>query len=276
MTLRSIEAIPLKSSTPGGGVQPGPAPQLLWLKIADLRIDPAYQRSITATGRVNVAKIAAAFQWSRFAPVVVAPIEGGLYAVVDGQHRATAAASIGLEMVPCQIILADRSTQAAAFSAINAQVTRMHGMTIHRAAVAAGDPDAVAVDRAARAAGVTILPYPKIEQDMAPGETMAIGAIRSALRLYGEDIVILALRAICSGPNLVKGGLGANIIRATVDLVAWLGSQAVDAESCLTFVATVSLQREVDLTRRERSAGQSIATALFKRLKSLWLGAADE
>ena len=59
MTLRSIEAIPLKSSTPGGGVQPGPAPQLLWLKIADLRIDPAYQRSITATASGSPAATAA-------------------------------------------------------------------------------------------------------------------------------------------------------------------------------------------------------------------------
>jgi hypothetical protein len=71
--------------------RPGPAPQLLWIEIKDLVIDPSYQRHIGKRGAANIRQIAENFDWSKFAPVIIAPIEGGQYAVVDGQHRTTAA-----------------------------------------------------------------------------------------------------------------------------------------------------------------------------------------
>ena len=67
-------------------IEAGPAPMLQWLAIAALVVDPAYQRPIARAGRRNVTKIAAGFTWSKFAPVVVAPIEGGRYAIIDGQR----------------------------------------------------------------------------------------------------------------------------------------------------------------------------------------------
>jgi hypothetical protein len=49
---------------------------LQWIKIADLVVDPTYQRPILGKGRKNVDRIARSFSWSCFAPVVVAPIQG--------------------------------------------------------------------------------------------------------------------------------------------------------------------------------------------------------
>src|ERR1700691_6134591 len=49
----------------------GAAPMLRWLKITDLVVDPDYQRPIIGKGRQNVDRIARAFSWSCFAPVVV-------------------------------------------------------------------------------------------------------------------------------------------------------------------------------------------------------------
>jgi ParB-like nuclease domain len=75
-------------------LEPGdrePAPQLLWIEIKDLVIDPSYQRHIGKRGAANIRQIAENFDWSKFAPVIIAPIEGAQYAVVDGQHRTTAA-----------------------------------------------------------------------------------------------------------------------------------------------------------------------------------------
>jgi hypothetical protein len=54
-------------------VSDGAAPMLQWLKITDLVVDPAYQRPIVGKGRQNVDRIARAFSWSCFAPVVVSP-----------------------------------------------------------------------------------------------------------------------------------------------------------------------------------------------------------
>jgi hypothetical protein len=72
---------------------PGAVPMLQWLKIEDLVVDPAYQRPIVGHGRRNVDRIAREFSWSCFAPVVVSPVEGGKFAIIDGQHRTTSAAS---------------------------------------------------------------------------------------------------------------------------------------------------------------------------------------
>jgi hypothetical protein len=111
---------------------------LQWLKITDLVVDPTYQRPIVGTGRRNVTRIARVFSWSCFAPVVVSPVEGGLSAIIDGQHRTTAAALVGLETVPCQIVIAGREEQAAAFKAINGVTTPISRMALHAAALVAG------------------------------------------------------------------------------------------------------------------------------------------
>ena len=120
----------------------GPAPVLQWLPIDQLGIDPAYQRDILRRGHDNIGRIARRFDWRKFGTVIVAPIAGGRYAIVDGQHRTTAAAVRGIESVPCQIIMADPGEQAAAFAAINGAVTGMTPLQLHAARVAAGDPDA--------------------------------------------------------------------------------------------------------------------------------------
>lgn len=66
----------------------GPAPQMDWIPIAKLVVDESYQREITRQGRANVLRIAAQFRWSYFSCVVVAPLAGGLYAIVSAAHIA--------------------------------------------------------------------------------------------------------------------------------------------------------------------------------------------
>ena len=68
---------------PKAEFSPGPAPVLIWLEIKDLVIDDTYQRDIGRRGRINVNRIAERFDWSKFAPVIVAPVEGGRFAIVS-------------------------------------------------------------------------------------------------------------------------------------------------------------------------------------------------
>ncbi|MEP9354897.1 ParB N-terminal domain-containing protein [Xanthobacter sp. KR7-65] len=69
--------------------------------VQKLVVDPEYQREMSRRGVSNVRRISENFDWSKFAPVIVAPVEGGRFAVVDGQHRTTAAMLRGIESVPC-------------------------------------------------------------------------------------------------------------------------------------------------------------------------------
>lgn len=137
----------------------GPAPQLQWLPIDELVIDLSYQRETTSASRKNIRHIAERFNWAFFTPVIVSPIEGGRYAIIDGQHRTTAAKLIGIKSVPCALMIADRATQAEAFSAINAQTTKLLPCQIFHARLAAFDQRAIAMKAVCDAAGVRIPKY---------------------------------------------------------------------------------------------------------------------
>jgi hypothetical protein len=175
-------------------VAAGAVPMLQWLKIADLFVDSAYQRPITGKGRLNVDRIAGSFSWSCFSPVVVSPIEGGKFAIIDGQHRATAAAILGIERVPCQIVIAAQEEQAAAFKAINATTTPISRMALHAAALVANEPLAIQIAHVCACADVELLRYPIAVDKQSPGQTMAAGAITRCLKQYGEATLIAALQ----------------------------------------------------------------------------------
>lgn len=196
----------------------GPAPMLQWVKIIDLLVDPAYQRPIVGKGRRNVDRIARAFSWSCFAPVVVAPVEGGKFAIIDGQHRTTAAALVGFDSVPCQIVIAAREEQAAAFKAINGIITPISRMALHAAALVAREPWAIRLADVCMRAEVELLRYPVPVEKQAAGQTMAVGAIAYCLKRYGEETLITALQCVTQTANNQPGALSARTIKALCEV----------------------------------------------------------
>ncbi len=198
---------------------PGAAPMLQWLNISDLVVDPAYQRPILGKGRRNVDRIARNFQWACFSPVVVSPVEGGKFAIIDGQHRTTAAALIGLETVPCQITVAAQEAQAAAFKAINGSTTPISRMALHAAAVVSGELSAMKIADVCLRAGVELLRYPVPADKQQPGQTMAVAAIAQCLKRYGEDTLITALQCVTETENNKPGALSASTIKALCDVL---------------------------------------------------------
>jgi hypothetical protein len=213
--LRPIETASYASiKTPSSLGRP---PRLEWIPIRDLVIDPEYQREITDVGRRNVRQIASEFNWSMFAPVVVAPAGSSRFAIVDGQHRATAAALCGVDRVPCAIIEGERAAQAAAFKAINGNVTKLSSMQLYHAAVAAGDERSCVIARVCSAAGVTVLRYPKAWNIIGVAETMAPAVIARVVGRLGAPVTTLGLKCIVAAG--VAGGLRPSIIIGTCDLL---------------------------------------------------------
>jgi hypothetical protein len=249
---------------------PGPAPMLQWIAIADLAVDPVYQRLIRGSGKSNVRKIAANFRWSCFAPVVVSPIAGGRFAIVDGQHRTTAAALIGLDSVPCQVVVATAAEQALAFKEINGATTKMSRQAIHAAAVAAGDADAVALEDVAARAEVKILRYPIATNLQAePGQTMSIGCLDKCLRQYGRDTLVTALQCVTQTENNNPGVLVAATIKALCAVlhehVAWRDAGG----RLLVAFDEIDLEQLHEQSRLQaKPKGTSVAMALADRLKA--------
>lgn len=218
-TLRPLTAEAF--AAPAEPVAAGAVPMLGWLKISDLRVDASYQREIGDKGKTTIRSIVGNFLWSRFAPVVVAPIEGGLYAIIDGQHRTTAALICGFDQVPCAIVIADRTVQADAFAAINGAVTAIHATQIFHAKVAAGDPAAMKVMEICREAEVVVLRHPRQANQLKAGETLAIGTLTKCANHEQADVLALALRCITQTGDGNPGLLRAAVIGAFFDVLCW-------------------------------------------------------
>ena len=215
-------------------------PRLHWIAIASLRIDHRYQRKIVGkASEKNVIDIAAEFDWSKFAPVVVAEIEDGIYSIIDGQHRTTAAALRGIRDVPCLITDADVAAQASAFTAINGKVTAISTMQLHAARVAAGEPEAVALHDACGEAGVTICRYPVASNLMQVGDTLAAVKLARQLARYGRETLVSALSCITKTGDGNAGWVRAPLVEAlcaTLDAEpSWHADRAALVEAMQTF-----------------------------------------
>ena len=235
----------------------GAAPQLMWLKIADLVVDESYQREIAEQGRRKVRKIAAEFDWDFFAPVIVSPVAGGRYAIVDGQHRTSGALLAGHESVPCTVILCDRRKQALAFDTINGNVTRVSLAQRFRALVAAGDEEALRLDALLARAGVRLRVSSggKQRADALPGDTFAFAAIRAPVVKYGEPAVEMALHCILNSANGRSGYIGAVAIRAMsqvlFDRLEWLKSSRLLAAFRVFDIDTAARASEAEAHGRK-------------------------
>jgi hypothetical protein len=201
-------------TAPGSALQVGPAPLLEWIAINRLVIDKTYQRSISRAGSANITRIAEYFEWAKFSPVIVAPIEGGLFSVIDGQHRATAALLRGIEKIPCEIVHIDRAKQAEAFAAINGNTTKVSPQVVYYARLTGRDPTAEQMARVLSAAGVTVVRKNLTVRDMKAGETNAVGVLFQYLKTFGEETLITALQCICQTGNQNAGFLRARVIEA--------------------------------------------------------------
>jgi hypothetical protein len=215
-----------------GAINAGAVPHLDWIDIAKLVIDETYQRPIGKKGATTIRKIIANFLWSKFSPVIVAPIAGGLFAIIDGQHRATAAGACGFTSVPCQIVVADPAEQAAAFAAVNGAVTAMTSLQLYHARVAAGDEWALQLQKICEATDVVICRYPIAEKFMKPGETLAPKVLERNLVRYGEATLTAALKCITRTSNNASGMVRASVVSGLCDVLnrmpAWR-----DAENAL-------------------------------------------
>jgi hypothetical protein len=175
---------------------PGPAPMLQWLEIDLLVVDDSYQRELKAGNWKAIHRIATGFRWSRFSPVFVAPVEGGLYAIIDGQHRVHGAKMAGIESVPCQVVHMTRQEQAAAFAAVNGEVTKVTAWQVFKAALTAGEGWAVEAASAASEAGCELMTGNVSSWTKQPKQIYAVTGFRRVLAAYKRANVIAALGAI--------------------------------------------------------------------------------
>lgn len=213
----SARAIDLTGFAPAS-LRDQAAPQLLWVDLAETVIDDAYQRGLTPNGRRHIQRMADDWDWKKYQPILVAPTTGGRFAIVDGQHRAHAAALVGLGKLPAMSVAMTTSEQAAGFAAVNRDRIKLGLPNIYRAELAAGAAWAVEACRAVTAAGCTLLPYAPSAAMRRPGDVTAHALIRAMVDNGEAEAVTAGLRAIRSS---IQGSAGTDAYDGRI-LKAWI------------------------------------------------------
>ena len=193
------------------------------LPISKLVVDQTYQRAVSVASVKNIKRICAKFDWAKFLPVIVTR-NGDHFCIVDGQHRTTAAATIGITEVPCYVLSCSASEAAAAFAAINGNVTPVQPIDLWFAELAAKEPSAVALQKVLDAAGVKVT---RKKEGFAVGETRSVNVLRRGLEFYGSTLLTTILQCIVEtgngNPGMIFGaivnGVG-HAIRTKPDLLA--------------------------------------------------------
>lgn len=231
--MRPLQKLPFE----GSRSNPGKPVKLDWLPLSALRVDDSYQRDTGARGQRLVRDIASHFEWRKFAPVIVAPAGGNTWAIIDGQHRCTAALSLGYDRVPCAIVEAAPHEQAAIFAAVNGDVVRMNILALYKAALAAHVPWAVKIATACRIAGVTPLTKPTPSQLQGPAQTNAIGRMRRIADTWGAAGLEAVLRVVMAHPLAqVPGFINSAQIDAAFQKVAAVPAWKTDPAKAASFV----------------------------------------
>ena len=193
MTLfRPIETSAYRPGTVADQAQP----TLFWVALTDCVIDTRYQRSITIAGQRAIQRIANGWDWTKYQPILVAAAEHGKFAIVDGQHRATAATGAGLTSLPAMQVPMTLAQQAQAFTAVNRDRIAIDGCALFRAELAAGTDWAVQADQAARAAGCTVATAHPSSLHKKPRVIYAPNTLRKMIAAQEGAVITPGLAAI--------------------------------------------------------------------------------
>ena len=185
---------------------PGPRPELAWLPVAMLSVEPEYQRTLDSRrSQDSVDRIAATFRWAKFGVVIVAS-KGEGWVIVDGQHRVEAARRRKLGTVPCVVVPATSiAERAEIFLATNEKRVRINAFTLFWARAAAGEVKAVKTVQLSEACGLTITRYPVQISQLKPGHTMGAGFLE---RVANGPLPDLARRALSIPGSVYKSTPG--------------------------------------------------------------------
>ncbi|MEP2680181.1 MAG: DUF6551 family protein [Sulfitobacter sp.] len=202
-----------------GGV---PAPEDVirteFLAPGQLIVDGRYQRMISDNGRTKIRKLIRDFDWVKFGALIVAELDVGNYAVIDGQHRAIAASALGVVSVPCIVVRANVVGQAVAFVGINSTRSSVASIDKFRARVTAGDAEAVTVDGILNDLGIST--DVAAGTALAPHQTRAVSKLERIVKKHGRGIAFTVLEMLRDAQPDQKNLLTAFAIEVTSIVVA--------------------------------------------------------
>lgn len=186
--LRQIKPIP-KIEALASRAKNSP-PTLLWVDPTTLYVDESYQRNLSRRSIKLISQIVSSWDWTHVKPPIVCRDESGRLEVIDGQHTAIAAACHpGIDKLPVMIVeAATVAARARAFVGHNRDRIVVTPAQIHFSMVAAGDIEALEVQKVCAEAGVTLLRHPPSNGEFRVGECVSIAGVARLVKQYGAAL----------------------------------------------------------------------------------------
>lgn len=170
----------------------GEKPKLLWVAPTSLLVDDTYQRDLNVRSIRLITRVVSRFKWRRTKPPICVRVGKGLH-IVDGQHTAIAAATLGIPKILVFLVDAsDELERADSFVSHNQDRLTMAPLDVYRAKVGAKDPDAVRIQRVCSDAGVRLKVISHVVQPKV-GDSAAIAAIGKLTARRGPAIAAKVL-----------------------------------------------------------------------------------
>jgi hypothetical protein len=173
-------------------------PDVRMIRVADLQIETAYQRSLGPKSIRLIQRIISGWDWAKFKPPIVSEAEDGRFNVVDGQHTAIAAASHPqIAFLPCVVVDAPTvQARAASFVAHNTDRVAMTTHQIFIGRAAAGDEVAADLLRIIEANGAMVPKWIPKKGEASVGEIIGIGNLEEIYRSSGPLNAARAVQAV--------------------------------------------------------------------------------
>lgn len=246
-------------------------PEIVWIAPTELWIDESYQRNLTPRSIKRIQKIMAGWRWEHYGvPNVDRDRVADRLSLIDGQHTAIAAATLGIPKIPVLITeTGEVRKRALAFVSRNDDRVQVTGLQKHRANVVGEDPETLEIEAACSAAGIRILRFTSPKQNYAPGETVSLTTVRLLFRQYGAVNASKVLRSV-RGCAPVRAD---DIKAATKLLLDPIYRDAVSEET-LARLHTAAAPEEIATEARRHSAMNGMRTwesqviVLYRRVKA--------
>jgi hypothetical protein len=198
-------------------------PELKWVDIKEMFVDPAYQRTTASeASQKNLKWLIDNFSWSHCGALIVAFVPSKKkYAVLDGQHRLKAATARGdIKQLPCLVITGmDVQKQASSFVVINTKRVTMNSIAKYHAAVAAGEQEAVSIQAILDECKIEVPRTQIAKGDTGARQVQAVSTLISLLDRYSKKQIIWALTAIPDAYGEEQGQLRASLIKAVAEFI---------------------------------------------------------
>ncbi len=233
-----------------------------------LYIDRNYQRTISNKSAAIIRKIVKGFSWTRFGALSVAKRDNS-YLIIDGQHRAIAAMTLGVTLVPCMVSSEDQKGQALEFVGINNDRTRVGSVDKFRARCASGDKQALELAQMLTDLGITtdVIPGTPLK----PKQTRAIAALERLMKHPGPGMLFTTLEVMLDAQPKQTNLLTSFAISATAMLTAKVIEAGGDLDDLVVMLRETDFESiRIDAVKVTRMFGGKTSHHGAKILVRMW------